>query len=293
MRLRIAPLSLSNYLADAYKEGQLVYAVLEPAAWPNLDSFLEQSELQWLHLAKGTLTAGHYAVLPRVVLLRPHKAALRQMAENLRSSGILVAAQKNVDLYTLTAHLWDIAQARLSDGQAAWLRYYEPYVLHECMRAFNAEQKAAMFGTNVTSFAALDYRSLELRNYPKLQDSAPVAPPVRLNHEQIEAFDAAHLQIFVFELALYLASERRPTMSDEDFPGFETHIAQTVEAAQQYGFVSNSNIRRFAELAVAFTWSFHEDAPARHVLERADLPPEAKIRELEQAMYNRSPSHAV
>lgn len=278
---------------SAHDAGYATYAVIEPGVWRDVDSYIESSSSTSMILAKGQLTPHHYDVLPRVVLLHPKNGFIQMLAKQMPDTGVLICTRQSTHLSDIISHLWDICQARLPDEKHIWFRFYEPYVVSTWFKQAVDSDINAFFGDIIFTIYSPDYSANTFQIFHKSDVDKLSAGklPLTIYYDQIEKIDEALFNLFIHQLTRYLAQKYYPDMPDSDLPSFKNQIGLIASRAQHFNLATNDRIRRFAELAVTHGWTFSEHPAALNILENPELPPEAKISELERIMSERRPSY--
>ena len=132
-----------------------VFAVLDGASIPDLQTSLYTHQPDYECLYRGELEPDMAEVAPYLVQLEPDAEFTRWVIEEGWGEHWGVFAASNVDLAAMRRHLRKFLIVHNSEGKPLLFRYYDPRVLRVYLPTCTAGELATVFGP-ITSFVLED-----------------------------------------------------------------------------------------------------------------------------------------
>jgi len=267
---------------DGEKADILVAAILDPIQWPTLQDELARNQADWLLVDTGWNSTTHADVLPYIVRLSPECSVTRQIFEKAGEEiGIFLRAKGNPEalLSVLAKYYALVPNMQLPDGEATFLRYYDPHVFRAFMPIATEGQRALLYGIQVQDFWAEDITTGKYEHFSrpgKLSEAC--STPSKLSNWQLAALLEAQYQKFIEALQDHILSKYSPVPNRETINKILIEIATAIDVAKSHGFVSRREIAQFVEYADRFGFDFYEQESIEKILCREDLPAMEKLR---------------
>ncbi|MFI8226004.1 DUF4123 domain-containing protein [Pseudomonas sp. NPDC085632] len=125
-----------------------VYALLDAARDPRIESLVRSSGAEFSCLYAGELAPSLSAAAPYLLHLDPQQAHTWRLLEDSwgQSWGIFVTAPAQVSLDELRGHFRTLLRVTDPEGNLLVFRFYDPRVLRVYLPTCTPQERAAMFG---------------------------------------------------------------------------------------------------------------------------------------------------
>lgn len=145
-----------------------VYALLDGARDPRIESIVRASDAEFTCLYAGELSPDLSAAAPYLLHLEPGQPYTLNLLEEgwEQSWGVYVVAAAHVTFKELRRHFRTLLRATDPQGNVLVFRFYDPRVLRVYLPTCTAEERAAFFGP-VSTFVAETGTGHSLIVYPQ------------------------------------------------------------------------------------------------------------------------------
>lgn len=125
-----------------------VYALLDGARDPRIESLVRNSQAEFACLYAGELAPSLSAAAPYLLHLDPQQAYTWELLEDSwgQSWGCFVMAPAQVALDDLRGHFRTLLRVTDADGNLLVFRFYDPRVLRVYLPTCTPQERAAIFG---------------------------------------------------------------------------------------------------------------------------------------------------
>lgn len=282
---------------ELWKRSGFVYAALEPAAWPDLTRSLSMHECEYAIMYEGFPLDNLRAHLPRLALVPWDSSFCGELLDAVGAgAGVFLApAQKKADLCAMTQHMARLCNVLTPEGDFAWLRWYEPYVLRALLENATEDGLSLMYGETVGAFLAEIGRT---GTYARFANPLPPdrrkqgVERLRVTPVQLEAMNESHYRLFLDELEHRFHENfypHEPALPEET----RERIEELCDLAQWHGLTDMASMARLAELGLRTRWQCVDMPEARAFLTGERVSPQDALDSLEtycrdHGLYNES-----
>lgn len=265
--------------------GDQLVAFIDPCSFPEIDDLIQKCHTDFIVMAPGFAPGDLLPVLPRIFRLdKDNEIILEEIIHRFGYGvGFIISSSRNCDITALAAHFNKLCHFSDSKGQAAWLRFYDPYVLNTLFQNASPYLCNSLFGKNISSFIMEDFLTNQYCCYIADEKSNfDTMPHLTMTDELIEFLDEAHYNLFLYNIHCYYFNTVKPNLTEIQKNKAKSLILTNVFAAEEFGFDSMAHIFRFAKLAFKHGWEFYEYSPFAELLQQNFTSNEQKLARLEE-----------
>ncbi len=240
---------------QAQAQGCFIYAVVDPASWPDAYKQLRdlRSTSRAMSLFDDTPLAKDEAVAPLVVSLDLADSLMAQLLAVAEEMPCIVWLASPLSLNDLVSNLRVKLWAELDDGTPITLRFFDPRVLPELDKTFDDSQRLQLHdGIARWWFKDRDRVTQTLPTEPHREPPASSAA-LRLTDQQTDTLLEAALPDRVMNIVAAEAPPRWQTLRRAEQCAL---AAQQIENAKTYGLEFEHDFATFIQLALALGPAF-------------------------------------